>query len=124
MSADLLEKLIYAYDLFTLGYATSLDESLRNFNFTEEMIASQGLSHKERANLIAINSLYQKYVEQNPNGTKEEFAAKVLPFSIEVVSEYVQSKISNIVVFQDLKKFHETQFLNLTRVNLDRQIKK
>ena len=124
MSKDLLEQLVYAYDLSILGYATTLDESLCTFDFTQEMLTTNVLPHRERASLVAMNSLYQKYVEQNPGGTKEEFAAKVLPFSIDVVTDYVQARIPETVPFQALKEFHRVQFLNLTRLNLDRQVKR
>jgi hypothetical protein len=119
---DTIRSIVYVHDLAAMGLDAKLPLSMKDFELTQDVVDAHIPTHEERAAMIAYQSCYFAYLAQNKNGTYEEFRQNVNPNAVETVTQNILSKIPETVKLDDLKEIHRVQFLNLTRVDKDRQI--
>ena len=120
---DAVRSVIYVHDLSTMGLEAKLPLSMKDFELTQDDLTEYGPTHEERAAMIAYQSCYFAYLIQNKNGTYDDFRDSVNPEAVQKVTQTIITKIPEVVTLENLKNIHHTQFLNLTALNKDRQIK-
>lgn len=120
---DAVRSIIYVHDLAAMGLEAKLPLSMKDFELTQDDLTQYGPTHEERAAMIAYQSCYFAYLIQNKNGTYDDFRDSVNPEAVQKVTQTVITKIPEVVTLDNLKSIHHTQFLNLTSLNKDRQIK-
>lgn len=119
---DAVRSIVYVHDLAAMGLDARLPLSMKDFELTQEVVSTHVPTHEERAAMIAYQSCYFAYLAQNKNGTYEDFRQNVNPDAVDKVTQTVIAKIPQTVKLDDLKEIHRVQFLNLTRVDKDRQV--
>lgn len=119
---DAVRSIIYVHDLAAMGIDAKLPLSMKEFEITEDVVNAHTPTHEERAAMIAYQSCYFAYLIQHPQTTYDEFRQNVNPSAVDTVALNVIAKIPKHVKVDDLKEIHRVQFLNLTRVDKDRQI--
>ena len=117
-----LQKLVYVLDLASLKIEARLPEILKDMNLDDESLAANMPSHEERAATIAWDACFLQYLNSKPDGTLEDFDANLNMSEYEKVVREIQGKISETVSLDALRELHRVQFLNLTKVDPNRQI--
>ena len=115
-------KLVYVYDLSKMKIDARLPEMVKDLELDDVTLNVHMPTHEERAASIAWDACYLQYLNTNPTGTLEDFDANLNMASYEQVTRDVQSKIPQTVDFAELRELHRVQFLNLTRVDPNRQV--
>jgi hypothetical protein len=117
-----VQKLVYVHDLSKMKIEARLPEMVRDVELDDVTLKVNMPSHEERAASIAWDACYIQYLNSNPSGTLEDFDANLNMVAYEQITRDVQSKIPQEVDLNELREIHRVQFLNLTRVDLKRQI--
>ena len=117
-----VQKLVYVYDLSKLQIEAKLPEVVRDLALDDDTLVANIPSHEERAASIAWDACYLQYLNTTPTGTLEEFDANLNLTEYEKVTREIQTKIPQNVSLDDLRELHRVQFLNLTKVDPNRQI--
>lgn len=117
-----VQKLVYVYDLSKMKIDSRLPEMVKDLELDDVTLNVNMPSHEERAASIAWDACYLKYLDSNPSGTLEDFDANLNMTAYEQVARDIQSKIPETVDFTELRELHRVQFLNLTRVDPNRQV--
>lgn len=117
-----VQKLVYVYDLSKMGIEARLPEMVRDIELDDVTLNVNIPSHEDRAASIAWDACYIQYLNNNQNGTLEDFDANLNMVAYEQVTRDVQAKIPQVVDLNELRELHRVQFLNLTRVDLKRQV--
>jgi hypothetical protein len=117
-----VQKLVYVHDLSKMKIEARLPEMVRDVELDDVTLKVNMPSHEERAASIAWDACYIQYLNSNPTGTLEDFDANLNMVAYEQITRDVQSKIPQEVDLNELREIHRVQFLNLTRVDLKRQI--
>lgn len=120
---DAVRSIVYVHDLAAMGLDAKLPISMKDFDLTQDVVDAHIPTHEERAAMIAYQSCYFAYLTQTSNGTYDDFRANVNLVAVEKVTQDVIKRIPAAVNLADLKEIHRVQFLDLTRVAKDRQIK-
>jgi hypothetical protein len=118
---EVIKTIVYSYDLSTMGIQGNLPETLRNTQLTDEDILNNMPSVVERAQTIAYNSCYALYCVQNENANLEDFKLVLTKQDFEKVTNHVLSKITPEIPVDVVREHHRVKFLNLTRVDVNRQ---
>lgn len=120
---EAVRSLVYVHDLAKMGLEAKLPTSMKNFQLTQELLQQHIPSHEERAAMIAYQSCYFAYLLKNGSGTYDEFRQIVNLDAVQKITQDVIVKIPEVVSVDDLKELFRVQFLNLTAVDKNRQIK-
>jgi hypothetical protein len=121
-SREKVQKLVYVYDLSKMKIDARLPEMVRDVELDDVTLNVNMPSHEDRAASIAWDACYLQYLDSTPNGTLEDFDANLNMASYEQVTREIQSKIPQTVDLKELREIHRVQFLNLTRVDPNRQV--
>lgn len=117
-----ISKLVYCFDLSTLGIDATPPELCKDADLSDAAIAQDVPTHEERAATIAWDACYLKYLNEKPDGTLEEFDANLNMDTYEQVTRDIQSKLASTIDASGLREFHRVKYLNLTKVDPNRQI--
>ena len=117
-----IQKLVYVHDLSKIGIEAKLPEIVRDVELDDVTLNANMPSHEERAASIAWDACYLKYLDTTPNGSLEDFDTNLDMTAYEQVTREIQAKIPQTVDLVELRELHRVQFLNLTRVDPNRQI--
>ncbi len=117
-----VQKLVYVYDLSKMGIEARLPEMVKDVELDDVTLNVNMPSHEDRAASIAWDACYIQYLNNNENGTLEDFDANLNMVAYEQVTRDVQAKIPQTIDLTELRELHRVQFLNLTRVDLKRQV--
>lgn len=120
---DLVKTVVYSYDLATLGVHVSLPENFKDAVLTDELIAAHMPNVTERAQVIAYQSCFAAFCAKNKDATLDEFKANLTEKDFQLVTDNILGKITPEVPSGALKEHFRVKFLNLTRVNLKKQVK-
>lgn len=120
---DLVKTVVYSYDLSTLGIHVSLPETFKDAVLTDELITKHMPSVQERAQVIAYQSCYAAFCAKNKDASLDEFKESLTQQDFDLVTNNILSKITPEVPADALKEHLRVKFLNLTRVNVDKQVK-
>lgn len=117
-----VQKLVYVYDLSKLKIDAKLPQMVQDLELDDVTLNVHMPSHEERAASIAWDACYIEYMSTNPNGNLEDFDKNLNMVAYERITRDVQSKLPETVDLAELREIHRVQFLNLTRVDPNRQI--
>lgn len=121
---DKIEQLVYAYDLSTLGVEAILPDEVKVLELSEQLLTEHLPSLEQRADLVAYSACYYSYLNQNPNGTRDEFNTLHNPEALEQVSVSIQNKLNSTLDTKVLLEFHRKNSPLPTRIDINRQVKK
>ena len=119
-SKNLLDNLVFAFDLQTLNIESNVSKEIQDLELTEELLREMP-TVEDRAHAIGYQACYAKYQNEVSQSSKEDFENRVNISEFERVCTNIQQKLSSITLEQ-LKEFQRIKSLNLTRVDKDRQI--
>jgi hypothetical protein len=118
-----VEQLVYAYDLNTLNVESVLPDDVKRLAVTEDLLRDNLPTLEARADLVAYSACFYAYLNQTPNGTREQFNETLNPEALESVSQNIRTKLAQDVNLADVVKFHRDNCSIPTRVDLKRQVK-
>lgn len=120
---DLIEQLVYAYDLSILNVEAVLPDEVKRLAITEELLRDNLPDLEHRADLVAYAACFYSFLNEKPDGTREEFNAVHNPEALETVSQNVRKLLKAPIDVQDVISFHAKNCSIPTRVDINRQVK-
>lgn len=94
----------------------------RDVDLTDDALQQDTPSHQDRAASIAWDACYLKYLDANPQDTLEDFDKNLNMAAYEQVTLDIQAKLPATIDAEKLREFHRVKFLNLTKVDPNRQV--
>lgn len=120
---DLIEQLVYAYDLSTLNVDAILPDDVKRMAVTEQLLSENLPTLEQRSDLVAYAACFYAFLNEKPDATREEFNAIHDPESLEKVSVNVRTKLQEPLSVADVIEFHAKNCSIPTRVDINRQVK-
>lgn len=118
---NLLDNLVFAFDLQTLSIESNVSPEIQKLELTEELL-QQMPTVEDRAQAIGYHACYMQYQNKVSHPSKEDFENRVEISEFERVCKKIQEKLTSVITLEQLKEFQRVKCLNLTRVDKDRQI--
>lgn len=120
---DLIEQLVYAYDLSTLNVDAILPDDVKRMAVTEQLLSENLPTLEQRSDLVAYAACFYAFLNEKPDATREEFNAIHDPEALEKVSVNVRTKLQEPLSVADVIEFHVKNCSIPTRVDINRQVK-
>lgn len=120
---DLIEQLVYAYDLSTLNVDAILPDDVKRMAVTEQLLSENLPTLEQRSDLVAYAACFYAFLNEKPDATREEFNAIHDPEALEKVSVNVRTKLQDPLSVADVIEFHAKNCSIPTRVDINRQVK-
>lgn len=120
---DKIEQLIYAYDLSVLNVEATLPDDVKRLTVTQELLRDNLPTLEERADLVAYAACFYSFLNEKPDGTREEFNSVHNPEALETVSQNVRKLLKDPLDLEDVVSFHTKNCSIPTRVDINRQVK-
>jgi hypothetical protein len=120
---DLIEQLVYAYDLSTLNVDAILPDDVKRMTVTEQLLSENLPTLEQRSDLVAYAACFYAFLNEKPDATREEFNAIHDPEALEKVSVNVRTKLQEPLSVVGVIEFHAKNCSIPTRVDINRQVK-